>query len=114
MGSVAAGLQDVELSSLVKDQIEGLSPLAISLIPPQKLAVVFSASKLQMFNYQQAAAITPQQLSALDPQQQRAVSLVLTAWDDNLVDFRGMSSSVLIRASVTLGCNVLLFLYLMF
>ncbi|KAJ1179178.1 hypothetical protein NDU88_004414 [Pleurodeles waltl] len=61
-----------------------------------RLLVVFSASKLQMFNYHQAAAITPQQLSALDPQQQRALSLVLTAWDDNLVDFRGREFMVLL------------------
>lgn len=34
-----AGLDDMVLSSLVKEQIEGLTPLAISLIPPRKMAV---------------------------------------------------------------------------
>lgn len=34
-----AGLDDMVLSSLVREQIEGLTPLAISLIPPKKMAV---------------------------------------------------------------------------
>ncbi|XP_069480298.1 stereocilin [Ambystoma mexicanum] len=113
MGSVAAGLQDMELSSLVREQLEGLSPLAIPLIPPQKFAVVFSAAQIQMFSYQQAAAVTQQQLSLLDSQQQRALSLVLTAWDDRLVDFRGRSIGVLGRPSGALVCSVLLILYVM-
>jgi len=34
-----AGLPDMSMSALVKEQLGGISPLAISLIPPEKLAV---------------------------------------------------------------------------
>lgn len=34
-----AGLPDISMSALVRDQIEGLTPLAISLIPANKFAV---------------------------------------------------------------------------
>ncbi|KAG9352325.1 hypothetical protein JZ751_020738, partial [Albula glossodonta] len=38
IGTLAAGLADMVLSALVKEQIEGLTPAAIALIPPRKLA----------------------------------------------------------------------------
>lgn len=34
-----AGLPDMVLSSLVKEQVEGLSPIAIATLPPKKLSV---------------------------------------------------------------------------
>lgn len=37
-----AGLPDIAMSALVREQIEGLSPLAISLIPAGKFAVSIS------------------------------------------------------------------------
>lgn len=35
----SAGLEDMVLSALIKEQVEGLTPTAITLIPPRKLAV---------------------------------------------------------------------------
>lgn len=37
-----AGLPDIAMSALVKEQIEGITPLAISLIPAGKFAVSIS------------------------------------------------------------------------
>jgi len=37
-----AGLPDIAMSALVREQIEGISPLAISLIPAGKFAVSIS------------------------------------------------------------------------
>lgn len=34
-----AGLPDMAMSALVKEQIEGVTPVAISMIPPDKFAV---------------------------------------------------------------------------
>lgn len=34
-----AGLPDISMSALVRDQIEGITPLAISFIPANKFAV---------------------------------------------------------------------------
>lgn len=34
-----AGLPDMAMSALVKEQIEGVTPAAISMIPPDKFAV---------------------------------------------------------------------------
>uniref|UniRef100_A0A8P4GLL4 Stereocilin 1 n=1 Tax=Dicentrarchus labrax TaxID=13489 RepID=A0A8P4GLL4_DICLA len=39
IGVLAAGLPDMAMSALVKEQIEGITPLAISMIPPDKFAV---------------------------------------------------------------------------
>lgn len=33
------GLPDIVMSSLVKEQIEGISPMAMSMIPPKKFSV---------------------------------------------------------------------------
>ncbi len=35
----SAGLEDMVLSALIKEQVEGLTPAAITLIPPRKFAV---------------------------------------------------------------------------
>lgn len=35
----SAGLEDMVLSALIKEQVEGLTPTAIALIPPRKLSV---------------------------------------------------------------------------
>ena len=41
----SAGLDDMVLSALVKEQMEGLTPAAIALIPPRKMAVRASPSE---------------------------------------------------------------------
>ncbi|XP_067871305.1 stereocilin [Heterodontus francisci] len=74
IGSIAAGLPDIALSSLVEQQIEGLIPLAISLIVPGKFAVVFSLNQLSSFTSAQASAVTTGQYEKLSPEQRRAVS----------------------------------------
>ncbi|XP_038640404.1 stereocilin-like isoform X2 [Scyliorhinus canicula] len=74
IGSIAAGLSDIALSSLVEEQIEGLRPSAISLITPSKLAVVFSTDQLSSFSNAQASAVTSKQYEKLSLEQRQAVS----------------------------------------
>ncbi|XP_029430365.1 stereocilin [Rhinatrema bivittatum] len=74
VGTLAAGLQDIVLSSLVPAQIQGLTPEAISLIPAPKFAVVFTPAQLVALTTDQAAAVTPEQYERLSPEQQQAVS----------------------------------------
>ncbi|XP_067829331.1 stereocilin-like [Heptranchias perlo] len=74
IGSIAAGLPDIALSSLVEQQIEGLTPSAVSLIVPGKFAVVFSVNQLSSFSSAQASAVTTGQYEKLSPEQRRAVS----------------------------------------
>ncbi|XP_072258634.1 stereocilin-like [Pyxicephalus adspersus] len=77
IGSVAAGLDDMELSALVLEQIHGLTPLAVSLIQPTKFAVAFSVQQLKMFSWLQAKAVTDQQRKLLDMEQLKALTLAL-------------------------------------
>ncbi|CAB1339535.1 unnamed protein product, partial [Coregonus sp. 'balchen'] len=88
VGALAAGLPDMAMSSLVKEQVEGLTPLAVSLIRADKFAVVFDPAHISMFSYEQAKAVTEAQRSLLSPVQLTAMSMVLTVWDDKPVDFR--------------------------
>ncbi|XP_078056046.1 stereocilin-like [Mustelus asterias] len=74
IGSIAAGLPDIALSSLVEQQIEGITPSAISLVVPSKLAVVFSTNQLSSFSSAQASAVTSKQFEKLSLEQRRAVS----------------------------------------
>ncbi|XP_062926185.1 stereocilin [Mobula hypostoma] len=74
IGSIAAGLADVALSSLIEQQIEGLTPTAIALIPPNKFAVVFSADQLSCFSSVQASAVTSGQYQRLSTEQRRVIS----------------------------------------
>ncbi|XP_045071302.1 stereocilin-like [Coregonus clupeaformis] len=94
VGALAAGLPDMAMSSLVKEQVEGLTPLAVSLIRADKFAVVFDPAQISMFSYEQAKAVTEAQRSLLSPVQLTAMSMVLTVWDDKPVDFRGSSSGL--------------------
>ncbi|XP_071257607.1 stereocilin [Salvelinus alpinus] len=91
VGALSAGLPDMAMSSLVKEQIEGLTPLAVSLIRADKFAVVFDPAQISMFSYEQAKAVTEAQRLLLSPVQLTAMSMVLTVWDDKPVDFRGRS-----------------------
>ncbi|KAM5171868.1 stereocilin-like [Mantella aurantiaca] len=90
IGSVAAGLDDMELSALILEQIQGLTPLAVSLIQPTKFAVAFSAQQLQMFSWSQAKAVTDQQKKLLDKEQMKALTLALTE-DSGNQTYKGKS-----------------------
>ncbi|KAG7468151.1 hypothetical protein MATL_G00139840 [Megalops atlanticus] len=73
IGTLAAGLPDMVLSALVKEQMEGLTPAAIALIPPGKLAVVFSVTQLSWLSLEQASAVTEEQWAELGSEQRQAV-----------------------------------------
>ncbi|CAM5091781.1 unnamed protein product [Natator depressus] len=74
IGTLAAGLQDIALSSLAPEQIQALTPLAIAVIPAPKFTVVFSPAQLLGFTSAQASAVTPQQHARLSAEQRRAVA----------------------------------------
>ncbi|KAK2920129.1 hypothetical protein Q8A73_002333 [Channa argus] len=88
IGILAAGLPDMAMSAVVKEQIEGITPTAISMIPPNKFAVVFTQRQINMFSYEQATAVTKEQLNVLSDVQKTALDMVLTPWEDRPVDFR--------------------------
>ncbi|KAJ7986178.1 hypothetical protein DPEC_G00348080 [Dallia pectoralis] len=88
IGTIAAGLEDMVLSALVQEQIEGLIPKAISLIPPVKIAVVFSAIQLSWLNVEQAWAVTDAQWAELNSGQRHALSLAQYE-GDVLLEHRG-------------------------
>ncbi|CAM4612987.1 unnamed protein product [Lepidochelys olivacea] len=69
IGTLAAGLQDIALSSLAPEQIQALTPLAIAVIPAPKFTVVFSPAQLLGFTSAQASAVTPQQHARLSAEQ---------------------------------------------
>ncbi|XP_069814747.1 stereocilin [Dendropsophus ebraccatus] len=74
IGTLAAGLPDIVLSSLIRDQIQGLTPDAICLISAPKFAVVFSPAQLSCFTSDQAIAVTSEQYEYLSNQQRQAIS----------------------------------------
>ncbi|KAF7659084.1 hypothetical protein LDENG_00003550, partial [Lucifuga dentata] len=75
IGTLAAGLEDLVLSAVVREQLEGLTPEAISLISPQKMAVVFSVDQLSWLSVEQAWAVTEEQWAELDSKQRHHVGL---------------------------------------
>nr|XP_020460755.1 stereocilin-like [Monopterus albus] len=101
IGVLAAGLPDMAMSALVKEQIEGITPAAISMIPPAKFSVVFHQRQISMFSYEQASAVTGEQVSALSDIQRTALAMVLTPWEDRTVDFRGKSLGLALGYSPT-------------
>ncbi|XP_053572133.1 stereocilin-like [Bombina bombina] len=111
MGSVAAGLDDLELSALVKEQIQGLSPLAVSLIHPKKFAVVFSTVQLSLFSWSQAVRVTDQQWKLLDKEQQRALSLVITGDANGTQDYRASNTGHCSLCCVLVYCPLLSAVY---
>ncbi|XP_074482029.1 stereocilin [Sebastes fasciatus] len=113
IGVLAAGLPDMAMSALVKEQIEGIIPAAIPLIPSDKFAVVFHHVTIHMFTYEQAAAVTKEQLSAMSDVQKTALAMVLTPWEARPVDFRGRSLGLALSHSplcIVLGLLMLLVL----
>ncbi|KAM3624737.1 uncharacterized protein V6R79_000765 [Siganus canaliculatus] len=99
IGVLAAGLPDIAMSALVKEQIEGITPAAISVIPPDKFAVVFHQRQISMFSFDQASAVTEAQISAMSDLQKTALAMVLTPWVDRAVDFRGKSLGLALNHS---------------
>ncbi|KAG9266572.1 stereocilin-like [Astyanax mexicanus] len=75
IGTLAAGLDDMVLTALVEEQIGGLTPAAIALIPPRKMTVVFSATQLSWLSAEQAWAVTEEQWEELDSEQRQALTV---------------------------------------
>ncbi|XP_061669380.1 stereocilin [Syngnathoides biaculeatus] len=99
IGVIAAGLPDIVMSALGKEQIDGITPMAISMIPPDKFAVVFHQRQISMFSHEQAGAVTAEQISALSYVQRTALFMVLMPWEDRHVDFRGRSQGLTLNPS---------------
>ncbi|XP_035483498.2 stereocilin [Scophthalmus maximus] len=88
IGTLAVGLQDMALSALVQEQVEGITPEAIALMSPEKMAVVFSAVQLSWLSAEQAWAVTEEQWTELDTEQRHAVGLARFE-GDALLELRG-------------------------
>ncbi|XP_018523372.1 stereocilin [Lates calcarifer] len=92
IGTLAAGLEDMVLSALVQEQMEGITPEAIALMSPKKMAVVFSAVQLSWMSAEQAWAVTDEQWAELDTEQRHAVRLAQYE-GDVLLELRGRNSA---------------------
>ncbi|XP_024858230.1 stereocilin isoform X2 [Kryptolebias marmoratus] len=92
IGTLAAGLPDIVLSALLPEQVEGISPEAVALMPPRKMAVVLSAVQLSWLSPEQAWAVTGPQWAELDAEQRHAVGLARYE-GDVLLELRGRNSS---------------------
>ncbi|XP_069861777.1 stereocilin [Dipodomys merriami] len=84
IGTLAAGIPDLALSALLQGQIQGLTPLAISVIPAPKFAVVFNPTQLSSLTSVQAVAVTPEQMAFLSPEQRQAVAWAQHEGKENL------------------------------
>uniref|UniRef100_A0A8D2ZFG5 Stereocilin n=1 Tax=Scophthalmus maximus TaxID=52904 RepID=A0A8D2ZFG5_SCOMX len=93
IGTLAVGLQDMALSALVQEQVEGITPEAIALMSPEKMAVVFSAVQLSWLSAEQAWAVTEEQWTELDTEQRHAVGLARFE-GDALLELRGGPSEI--------------------
>ncbi|XP_061749537.1 stereocilin [Nerophis ophidion] len=92
IGTLAAGLEDIVLSALTQEQVEGITTEAISLLSPKKMAVVFSAIQLSWLSAEQAWAITEEHWTELDNAQRHAVGLARYE-GDVLLEPRGRNSA---------------------
>ncbi|XP_060924825.1 stereocilin [Limanda limanda] len=92
IGTLAVGLEDMMLSALVQEQMGGITPEAIALISPNKMAVVFSAVQLSWLSEEQAWAVTQEQWTELDAEQRHAVGLARYEGDP-LLELRGRNSA---------------------
>ncbi|XP_077374409.1 stereocilin isoform X2 [Festucalex cinctus] len=92
IGTLAAGLEDIVLSALTQEQVEGITTEAISLLSPKKMAVVFSGVQLSWLSTEQAWAITEDQWTELDNEQKHAVRLARYE-GDVLQELRGRNSA---------------------
>ncbi|XP_022061624.2 stereocilin [Acanthochromis polyacanthus] len=112
IGTLAAGLPDLVLSALLQEQVEGITPEAVALIQPKKMAVVFSAVQLSWLSAEQVWAVTDEQWAELDTEQRHAVGLARYE-GDVLLELRGRNSApaALNTGSLTL-CSLALCLSL--
>ncbi|XP_060923638.1 uncharacterized protein strc1 [Limanda limanda] len=111
IGVLAAGLDDFAMSALVKEQIEGITPMAISMISTVRFSVALNHIQISMFSYEQAAAVTPKQIAALSEMQRTALAMALTRWENRPIDFRGKSLGLTLSHSplcLVLGLLMLL------
>ncbi|KAL7406680.1 hypothetical protein ABVT39_024498 [Epinephelus coioides] len=92
IGTLAVGLEDMVLSALVQEQVEGITPEAITLMSPKKMAVVFSAVQMSWLSAEQAWAVTEEQWAELDSEQRHAVGLARYE-GDVLLEQRGRNSA---------------------
>ncbi|XP_029987138.1 stereocilin isoform X2 [Sphaeramia orbicularis] len=106
IGTLAAGLEDMVLSALVQEQVEGITPEAIALMSPKKLSVVFSAVQLSWLNTEQAWAVTKDQWAELDPEQRHAVGLARYE-GDVLLEMRGRNRAPVVVNPDSLTMNSL-------
>ncbi|XP_023669689.1 stereocilin isoform X3 [Paramormyrops kingsleyae] len=81
IGNLAVGLPDIVLSALVREQVEGLTPEVIGLIPPTKMAVALSSPQFSWLTVEQASAVTEEQWSELGGEQKRALAMALYEGD---------------------------------
>uniref|UniRef100_A0AAR2IXJ6 Stereocilin n=1 Tax=Pygocentrus nattereri TaxID=42514 RepID=A0AAR2IXJ6_PYGNA len=104
IGTLAAGLDDMVLSALIKEQMEGLTPAAIALIPPRKMAVVFSAAQLSWLSAEQSWAVTEEQWEELDSEQKQALTMAQYEGEVMLGHRGGLCWSSSSPSSVITGC----------
>ncbi|XP_078113836.1 LOW QUALITY PROTEIN: stereocilin [Sander vitreus] len=109
IGTLAVGLEDMVLSALVQEQVEGITPEAIALMSPKKMAVVFSAVQLSWLSAEQAWAVTEEQWAELGTEQRHAVGLARFE-GDVLLELRGRNSAP-VGDSFTI-CSLALCLFL--
>ncbi|XP_062869517.1 stereocilin [Trichomycterus rosablanca] len=113
IGNLAAGLDDMVLSSLVKEQMEGLTPSAISLMHPNKMAVVFSVSQFSWLNSEQAWAVTEEQWKKLDSRQKQALSMAQYE-GDMMLEHRGRNQAPAVwLADHLTACTLFLLCFLL-
>ncbi|XP_029904058.1 stereocilin [Myripristis murdjan] len=103
IGTLAAGLEDMVLSALVQEQVEGITPETIALISPKKIAVVFGAAQLSWLSVEQAWAVTDEQWAELDGEQRHALRLAQYE-GDVLLELRGrnLAPASLLTDSLTI------------
>ncbi|KAM7015042.1 stereocilin [Tautogolabrus adspersus] len=92
IGTLAVGLEDMVLSALIQEQVEGITPKAIALMSKKKMAVVFSELQLSWLSAEQAWAVTEEQWEELDSKQRHAVGLARYE-GDVLLEQRGRNSA---------------------
>ncbi|TNN87433.1 Stereocilin [Liparis tanakae] len=99
IGTLAVGLEDMVLSALVQEQVEGITPEAIALMAPKKMAVVFSALQMSWLSAEQAWAVSEEQWAKLDTEQRHAVGLARYE-GDVLLELRGVTVILFITLSL--------------
>ncbi|KAK9971373.1 hypothetical protein ABG768_024743 [Culter alburnus] len=108
IGTLAAGLEDMVLSALIKEQLEGLTPTAITLIPPRKMAVVFSATQLSWLSSEQACVVTEEQWAELDSEQRQALGMAQYE-GELMLEHRGRNQAPSLRFASSFTKCLLLF-----